>query len=128
MDHHPKHDWEGDVAPRPTCSSVRDAPFANFLVHLGMPEDVDIYYLFKRAGRWPIGNTGGEGGKLIASKRRLARHARKNHRTEEYRRLTESRWARRWRHTLKATADMEAAPSARTPEPQIGSNYNARSN
>jgi hypothetical protein len=47
-----------------------------FLVELGMPEHVDIYYL-KRAGRWPIGKTGGEGGSLIASKRRLARYAQK---------------------------------------------------
>jgi hypothetical protein len=45
-----------------------------FLVYLGMPEGVDPYYL-KRAGRWPIGNTGGKGGKIIASKRRLIRHA-----------------------------------------------------
>ena len=45
-----------------------------FLVHLGMPEHIDPYYL-KRTGRWPIGKTGGEGGSLIASKRRLARHA-----------------------------------------------------
>jgi hypothetical protein len=47
-----------------------------FLVYLGMPAGVDPYYL-KRAGRWPIGNTGGGaggGGKLIASKRRLTRH------------------------------------------------------
>jgi hypothetical protein len=43
-----------------------------FLVHLGMPEGTDPYYL-KRSG-WPIGNTGGDGGKLIASKRRLCRH------------------------------------------------------
>jgi hypothetical protein len=47
-----------------------------FLVYLGMPEDVDPYYL-KRTGRWPIGKTGGEGGSLIASKRRLTRHAQK---------------------------------------------------
>jgi hypothetical protein len=47
-----------------------------FLVYLGMPEGTDPYYL-KRAGRWPIGNTGGEGGKLTASKRRLIRHAEK---------------------------------------------------
>ena len=44
-----------------------------FLIYLGMPEDTDVYYL-KRAGHWPIGNTGGEGGKLIASKRRLAHY------------------------------------------------------
>ena len=43
-----------------------------FLVHLGMPEDTDVYYL-KRSG-WPIGRTADSGGKLIASKRRLTRH------------------------------------------------------
>jgi hypothetical protein len=47
-----------------------------FLVHLGMPEDTDVYYI-KRAGIWPIGKTGGDGGNLIASKRRLTRHAQK---------------------------------------------------
>jgi hypothetical protein len=47
-----------------------------FLIFLGLPEDTDVYYL-KRAGRWPIGKTGGEGGSLIASKRRLTRHAEK---------------------------------------------------
>jgi len=48
----------------------------DFLVGLGLPEDTDIYYL-RRAGHWPIGKTGGDGGKLIASKRRLTRHAEK---------------------------------------------------
>ena len=47
-----------------------------FLVHLGMPEETDPYYL-KRSGSWPIGNTAGDGGKLIASKRRLTRHTDK---------------------------------------------------
>jgi hypothetical protein len=47
-----------------------------FLAHLGMPADVDVYYL-RRAGRWPIGKTAGEGGSLIASKRRLTQHAEK---------------------------------------------------
>jgi hypothetical protein len=45
-----------------------------YLVHLGMPEDVDIYYL-RRTRRWPIFNTGGKGGSLIASKFRLLRYA-----------------------------------------------------
>jgi hypothetical protein len=45
-----------------------------YLVHLGMPEDTDVYYL-KRAGQWPIGKTSGDGGGLVASKRRLRRHA-----------------------------------------------------
>ena len=47
-----------------------------FLISLGMPESVDPYYL-KRSGNWPIGNTGRDGGQLIASKRRLARHVDK---------------------------------------------------
>ena len=46
-----------------------------FLVGLGMPPGVDVYYL-RRAGRWPIGSTadGTGGGKLVASRRRLAAH------------------------------------------------------
>jgi hypothetical protein len=47
-----------------------------FLVHLGMPEDTDVYYL-KRSSQWPIGKTGGDSGCLVASKRRLVRHANK---------------------------------------------------
>jgi hypothetical protein len=50
-----------------------------YLVYLGMRPETDPYYL-RRAGRWPIGKTGGKdekGGNLIASKRRLARHAQK---------------------------------------------------
>jgi hypothetical protein len=50
-------------------------PIRDFLIHLGMHESVDPYYL-KRTG-WPIGNTGGKGGKLFAIKRRLARHIEK---------------------------------------------------
>jgi hypothetical protein len=50
-------------------------PIRDFLVRLGMPPSTDPYYL-KRSG-WPIGNTGGgaSGGKLIATKNGLARHA-----------------------------------------------------
>jgi hypothetical protein len=48
----------------------------DFLVHLGLPETTDPYHL-KRRGNWPIGKTSGEGGHLIASKRRLTRHAQK---------------------------------------------------
>ena len=47
-----------------------------FLVHLGMPANVDPYYL-KRTGHWPIGNTAGADGKIIASKRKLIRHVDK---------------------------------------------------
>jgi len=53
----------------------RDA-IHDFLVALGMPKGTDPYYL-KRSG-WPIGNTGASGGgKIIASKRRLANHTTK---------------------------------------------------
>jgi hypothetical protein len=51
-------------------------PIRAFLVHLGMPEETDPYYL-KRTGHWPIGNTAGADGKIIASKRRLIRHVDK---------------------------------------------------
>jgi hypothetical protein len=44
-----------------------------YLVHLGLPEDTDVYYM-RRARRWPIGS---DGAKLIASKRRLSRYAEK---------------------------------------------------
>jgi len=56
---------------------VGAAAIRAFLVELGMPrKTADPYYL-KRTGRWPIGNTGGESGNLIASKRRLTRHTDK---------------------------------------------------
>ena len=48
-----------------------------YLVYLGMPEDTDVYYL-QRAGDWPIGKTAGEGGSLVASKRRLRRTRRRS--------------------------------------------------
>jgi hypothetical protein len=65
-----------DEDARPGDLLVGADAIRDFLVHLGMPETIDPYYL-KRAGRWPIGNTGGDGGNLIASKRRLVRHAEK---------------------------------------------------
>ena len=46
------------------------------LVSRGMPETTDPYYL-KRTGHWPIGSTSVNGGKLIASKRKLDRHTQK---------------------------------------------------
>jgi hypothetical protein len=56
---------------------VGAAAIRAFLVELGIPrKTADPYYL-KRTGRWPIGNTGGDGGKIIASKRRLIHHADK---------------------------------------------------
>src|SRR4029077_16043499 len=56
---------------------VGAAAIRAFLVELGIPrKTADPYYL-KRTGRWPIGNTGGESGNLIASKRRLTRHTDK---------------------------------------------------
>jgi hypothetical protein len=57
---------------------VGAAAIRAYLIFLGMPEEgngPDPYYL-KRSG-WPIGNTAGDGGKLIASKRRLSNHTSK---------------------------------------------------
>jgi len=65
---------EGEI--RPGDLLVGAEAIRAYLAELGMPEDTDVYYL-KRTGNWPIGNTGGSGGggKLIASKRKLARRA-----------------------------------------------------
>ena len=52
-------------------------PYLIFLGVLPADADVDDIYYLKRTGRWPIGNIGGDAGKLIASKRRLARHVQK---------------------------------------------------
>jgi hypothetical protein len=76
MDNSPNQYDEGDERAAGDLL-VGAAAIRAFLVHLGMPEGTDPYYL-KRTGDWPIGNTGaGGGGKLIASKRRLARHTDK---------------------------------------------------
>jgi hypothetical protein len=64
---------EGDV--RPGDLLVGAVEIRTFLMLLGMSEGTDVYYL-KRSG-WPIGTTAKGGGKLIASKRRLARHTEK---------------------------------------------------
>jgi hypothetical protein len=66
-----QHD-EADARPGDLLVG-RDA-IRDYLVSLGMPGGTDVYYL-KRAGHWPIGKTAGDGGQLVASKRRLARHA-----------------------------------------------------
>ena len=73
---------DDDEVPTPTVVAAGDllvgaAAIRAFLVELGIPrKTADPYYL-KRTGRWPIGNTGGDGGKIIASKRRLISHADK---------------------------------------------------
>jgi hypothetical protein len=74
MDTNPHND-EGDDRLAGDLLVGADAVRA-FLVHLGMPETTDPYYL-KRSGHWPIGNTAGGDGKIIASKRRLIRHVEK---------------------------------------------------
>ena len=43
-----------------------------FLEHLGMP-GADPYYLKRSKQGWPIGNTAGVDGRIIASKKRLVR-------------------------------------------------------
>jgi hypothetical protein len=50
---------------------VTAGPIEAYLKTRGIPKP-NAYY-FKRSG-WPIGSTGGTGGKLIASKRRLDHH------------------------------------------------------
>jgi hypothetical protein len=74
MDQNQQHDGDERLAGGDLLVGA-DAIRA-FLIYLGMHAGVDPYYL-KRAGRWPIGNSAGVngGGKLIASKRRLIRHA-----------------------------------------------------
>jgi hypothetical protein len=74
MDTNQQHD-DGDDRLAGDLLFGADA-IRDYLVHLGMPEDTDVYYL-KLAGHWPIGKTSGDGGSLVASKRRLARHAQK---------------------------------------------------
>jgi len=74
MDNSLNQSDEGDVAGGDLLIGA-DAILA-YLVHLGMPAGTDVYYL-RRTGTWPIGNTAGAGGKLIARKRRLARHTDK---------------------------------------------------
>jgi len=69
MDQNQQHD--GDVVGGDLLVGAN--AIRAFLISLGMHAGVDPYYL-KRTGSWPIGNTGGEGGKLIASKRRLRHH------------------------------------------------------
>lgn len=54
---------------------VGAAAIRAYLVRRGMSKKTDIYHL-KRTG-WPIGKTGGDGGSLIASKRKLDRHTEK---------------------------------------------------
>ncbi len=74
MNQNQRNDWDERLAGGDLL--VGAGAIRAFLIYLGMPEGTDPYYL-KRAGRWPIGNTGDRGGKLIASKRQLARHAEK---------------------------------------------------
>ncbi|MFZ1090484.1 MAG: hypothetical protein WAN75_14815 [Xanthobacteraceae bacterium] len=67
------HSEEGE--PRAGDLLIGAARIKAYLIELGMPEETDPYYL-KRRKTWPIGKTAeGKGASLIASKRRLARHA-----------------------------------------------------
>jgi hypothetical protein len=74
MDTNPQQD-DGDERLAGDLLVGADA-IRDYLVFLGMPEGTDPYYL-KRTGHWPIGNTAGADGKIIASKRRLIRHVEK---------------------------------------------------
>jgi hypothetical protein len=68
MDTNPNQHDEGDAPAGDLL--VEAGPIEAYLKTRGVPKP-NAYYL-KRSG-WPIGNTGGDGGKLIASKRRLDR-------------------------------------------------------
>ena len=72
MDPNPQQHDEGDERLAADLLVGANA-IRSYLVYLGMPDDVDVYYE-RRAGRWPIGK---HGANLIASKKRLARHAEK---------------------------------------------------
>ena len=48
----------------------------SYLIYLGWPEDVDVYYQ-RRVGKMPIGKSSGDAGSLVASRRRLARYTQK---------------------------------------------------
>lgn len=74
MDTTTQHD-EGDV--RPGDLLVGAEAIRAFLISLGMPEKTADPYYLKRSGNWPIGNTAGDGGKIVASKRRIIRHIEK---------------------------------------------------
>jgi hypothetical protein len=64
-----KDDLAGDLL-------VGKEAIRDYLIYLGWPPDVDVYYQ-KRVG-WPIGKSGtAKSATLIASKRRLARFAQK---------------------------------------------------
>jgi hypothetical protein len=54
---------------------VGSALITSFLIELGMPETVNVYYL--KRGDWPIANLNGRRGPLVASKQRLRRYVEK---------------------------------------------------
>jgi len=65
-----------EAEARPGDLLVGADAIRDYLIFLGIP-DPDVYYL-RRAGKWPIGKTAeGKSANLIASKRRLTRHAQK---------------------------------------------------
>ena len=78
MDPNQQHDGESADTPVERLAAgdllVGADAIRAFLVELGIPEKTADPYYLKRTGRWPIGNTGGDGGKIIASKRRIIRH------------------------------------------------------
>ena len=53
---------------------ARSATFSSGSAACRTRTDEEVVYYLRRTGRWPIGN---DGGNLIASKRRLTRHAQK---------------------------------------------------
>jgi hypothetical protein len=72
MDPNPQQHDEGDARVASGDLLVAADPIEDYLKILGVPNP-DAYYL-RRARKWPIGKYGAN---LIASKKRLARHAEK---------------------------------------------------
>ena len=72
MDQNPQQHDQGDERLAGGDLLIGADPIEGYLKILGVPNP-DAYYL-RRAGKWPIGKYGAN---LIASKRRLARHAEK---------------------------------------------------
>jgi hypothetical protein len=93
-----------------------------FLVQLGMPKHVDLYYL-RRTGRWPIGNTRGDckgGGRLIASKQRLREYTGEIARGPLLGQNLLATKLRRGRHAKKAAARPERPARTNQSELEVG--------
>ena len=72
MDHNQHGDGDERLVGDLLVGATRIAGHISKLI--GEPVDEDDVYYFRRAGKWPIGKYGAE---LIASRKKLNRHAQK---------------------------------------------------